>query len=77
MKKLIISAMIASIAAPVAIPTADARSRTYHGRHYHYHHCRHSSGTTGLVAGGAGGALLGNALIGGPVATIAGAAGGK
>ena len=38
--------------------------------------CRHSSGTSGLIAGGAGGALVGHALIGGPVGIAAGAVGG-
>lgn len=47
----------------------------YHGR-THYRVCRHSSGTAGLIAGGAGGALLGHALIGGPVGIAAGAVGG-
>jgi len=41
-----------------------------------YKTCRHSSGTTGLIAGGAGGALVGHALLGGPVGIAAGAVGG-
>lgn len=38
--------------------------------------CRKSSGTTGLVAGGAVGAVAGHALLGGPVGIAAGAVGG-
>lgn len=38
--------------------------------------CRKSSGTTGLIAGGATGALVGKGVIGGPVGIVAGAVGG-
>lgn len=38
--------------------------------------CRKSSGTAGLIAGGAGGALAGKAVLGGPVGIVAGAVGG-
>ncbi len=55
--------------------------RSYHGRS-RYERCRHSSGTTGLVAGGVGGAVLGGGLIGGGLAGpliggVAGALGGR
>lgn len=52
------------------------------GRHYrgyqrrNYQDCRRSSGTTGLIAGGAGGAVLGSVLGGGTLGTILGAVGG-
>jgi isoaspartyl peptidase/L-asparaginase-like protein (Ntn-hydrolase superfamily) len=51
--------------------------REYRGddRRYEYR-CKQSSGTTGLVAGGAGGALAGNALGGGLLGTVAGGLGG-
>jgi hypothetical protein len=53
------------------------RYRTYHGRDVNYYQdCRRSSGTTGLIAGGAGGALLGSALGGGTLGTVLGAVGG-
>jgi hypothetical protein len=60
---------------------ADERSyyghdRSYYGRHVRYQDCRRSSGTTGLLAGGAGGALIGNALGGGTLGTLLGAVGG-
>ncbi|RVU07556.1 hypothetical protein EOE18_00210 [Novosphingobium umbonatum] len=38
--------------------------------------CRKSSGTAGLIAGGAGGAVLGHALGGGALGIAAGAVGG-
>jgi uncharacterized protein YcfJ len=41
-----------------------------------YKVCRKSSGTAGLIAGGAGGALVGKGIIGGPVGIVAGAVGG-
>ena len=62
-----------SLAIPAAAVIADgqgrsrARQREYrgHDRRYRAKRCRHSSGTTGLVAGGVGGAVLGNAVGGG------------
>jgi hypothetical protein len=40
-------------------------------------HCRYSSGTTGLIVGGVGGAVIGDKVIGGGVlGPIVGAAGG-
>jgi uncharacterized protein YcfJ len=51
--------------------------RNYRGRDVRYYQdCRRSSGTTGLIAGGAGGALIGNALGGGTLGTLLGAVGG-
>lgn len=74
--KLLTAAVIAAMIAPVALPAA-ADAHTYYGRHHYYHYrCKRSSGTTGLVLGGAGGALLGHALGGGTVGTILGAGGG-
>jgi outer membrane lipoprotein SlyB len=87
MKIAIAFAATAGLLMPVAatVPTSAAvaqshrhHSRTYHGRdrHYYRHHCQKSSGTTGLIAGGAGGALLGHALGGGTLGTVAGGVGG-
>ncbi|SDA27272.1 hypothetical protein [Sphingomonas pollutisoli] len=42
----------------------------------YYQDCRRSSGTTGLIAGGAGGAVLGSVLGGGTLGTVLGAVGG-
>ena len=78
-RKFILAAMAAVIATPVAVPTpALARHHhEYYGRDGRYHYrCKRSSGTTGLIAGGAGGALLGNALGGGTLGTVAGGVGG-
>lgn len=68
------------LAMPVSAYADDDR-RVYHGR-ARYVHCRHSSGTTGLVAGGVGGAVLGGSIIGGGIAGpliggVAGALGGR
>lgn len=56
----------------------DYRSdREYRGRDRNYYQrCKKSSGTTGTVAGGVGGAVLGNVLGGGTLGTLAGAGGG-
>jgi outer membrane lipoprotein SlyB len=73
-------ALAATAATSLAISApADARHHRHHyyGRtYYHGRYCRYSSGTTGLVAGGVGGAVVGSKVIGGPVGAIAGAVGG-
>ncbi|MDQ0839048.1 hypothetical protein [Sphingomonas faeni] len=83
MRKFLMALSALSLAIPAAtvIPTgkAEARSkREYrgHDRRYRAKRCRHSSGTTGLVAGGVGGAVLGNAVGGGLLGTLAGGAAG-
>ena len=72
-------ALAATTATSFAVP-ADARVRHHHyyGRTYYRHrYCRYSSGTTGLVAGGVTGAVVGHSLIGGGLAgTALGAVGG-
>ncbi len=73
MRKLILATAATALLLPVS--TADAKSRhrhVYRGQKV----CRHSGGTTGAVAGGVGGALLGHAVLGGVGGTLAGAAGG-
>lgn len=81
--KLALAVMMACSTAPAILPTAAvARShrhyqRNYHGRSsYHRHPCGGGNGAVGTVAGGIGGALLGNALGGGTLGTIAGGVGG-
>ena len=71
-------ALPASIALPVSKEEARHHYRNSHERGYrHVKRCRHSSGTTGLVAGGVGGALLGNSVLGhGALGTVGGAVGG-
>ena len=82
-KTLVFAALMAMVTAPVAVPTAASAQgyskgdRVYHGSNRRYRHrCKKSSGTTGLIAGGAGGALAGSALGGGTLGTIAGGVGG-
>lgn len=73
--KFAAAAMVLTMLAPTLAAPASAQSkRTYHGRSQH--RCKPSSGTTGAVAGGVGGALAGNALGGGTLGTLAGAGGG-
>lgn len=77
-KKLMLAAMAAVMVAPAMIPVeASAQHHRYrgHDRRYAYR-CKRSSGTTGLVAGGVGGGLIGSALGGGTLGTIVGAGGG-
>ncbi len=81
MKYAFAFAAAASLAMPVAVSApaaAQSHHRTYHGHdsRYHRHHCKKSSGTTGLIAGGAGGALVGHAVGGGTLGTVAGGVGG-
>ena len=81
-------AVPASFALPIAAP-AEAQSR-YYDRNGNYvgptwrgsdgrYYCRRSNGTTGLIVGGAAGALIGRSLDGGrnrATGTILGAAAG-
>ena len=81
MRKLIIalSALAVAIPATVTLPAsqAEARKKTYYRGEGRRKVCRHSSGTTGLVAGGVGGALAGRSVLGGgALGTIAGGVGG-
>jgi outer membrane lipoprotein SlyB len=49
----------------------------YHKRHRYYHRkCGGGNGAVGTVAGGVGGAVIGNALGGGALGTVAGGVGG-
>ncbi len=75
-RKLALAPAIVAAFGLTAIDATPAFARHHYSSRAHYRWCRHSSGTTGLVAGGAGGALLGHALIGGPVGIVAGAVGG-
>jgi uncharacterized protein YcfJ len=76
------AALAAFCAVPMAGP-AEAHKSPYRHHHYHgrtvysYTACRHSPGTTGLVAGGVAGAVVGPAIIGhGLLGAAAGAVGG-
>ena len=60
----------------VGAAKAEAHAKRYHSRAY-YRSCRHSSGTTGLIAGGATGAVVGSKVLGGGIVGVAaGAVGG-
>ena len=77
MRKLIlaVSATAMAIPATVALPeAAQAQSRYYSNGYYNgptwrgrdgRYYCRRSNGTTGLIIGGAAGALVGHSLDGG------------
>ena len=81
MRILMLSLSAAALAVPAAvIPTggAQAQYREWRGRDGRIY-CRRPNGTTGLIVGGAAGALVGRAIDGGrnrTLGTIAGAAGG-
>jgi len=81
--KFATAALIAMIVAPTAMPTeASARHRhRHHSRSVHYYRatprpCSGGNGAVGTVAGGVGGALIGNAIGGDALGTIAGGVGG-
>lgn len=77
---LALGALSLAVPASMTLPTdqAVAKKHTYKGSSSRYRKvCRHSPGTAGLVAGGVGGALVGNSLLGhGALGTIAGGVGG-
>jgi len=82
MKKFLTAALATMIAAP-ALMSAPAfadeyRSHhRYHGRDRYYNRrCGGGNGAVGTVAGGIGGAVIGNALGGGVLGTVAGGVGG-
>jgi hypothetical protein len=78
--KFALAALVAITAAPTIMPTpafAEYRHHDYHGRGGHYRHrCGGGNGAVGTIAGGVGGALIGNAIGGGTLGTIAGGVGG-
>lgn len=82
MRNLLLGLGALSLAVPttVAFAPAKAEAKTYSGKNYRYRQtrvCRHSPGTTGLIAGGIGGAVVGDRVIGGGIAgPLIGAAGG-
>lgn len=81
MRKIIFALSAAALAVPATViptDTAEAQYRTWRGRDGRIY-CRRPNGTTGLIVGGAVGALAGRAIDGGrnrTLGTIAGAAGG-
>lgn len=79
-QKLAACAALVAIGASAIATPAEARMHYrhhYYGRAAYYRSCRHSSGETGMIAGGVGGALVGNSVIGhGLLGTALGAVGG-
>ena len=84
MRKVALAFAAATMAVPVALPApAMAQDGYYKGKTWRgadgRTYCRKKNGTTGLIVGGAGGALVGRAIAGRgnrTVGTIAGAAAG-
>ena len=92
MRNLVLAAAAAAVAVPAAVvvPTdsAQAQRRYYRDGYYNgpvwrdsrgRYRCRRSNGTTGLIIGAAGGALVGRAIDGGrhrTTGTIVGAVAG-
>lgn len=87
MRKLMMALAVAGTAVPASVVLeAPAQAQRYYsngGRTYYAqpntYRCRRGNGTTGLVVGGAAGALLGRSLDGGnnrTLGTVLGAAGG-
>ena len=64
MRKLTLALAATALSIP-AVPafTTAAEAHTYRGTTSHTH-CRRSNGTTGIIVGGAGGALVGRAVAG-------------
>jgi hypothetical protein len=89
MRKLMLSLGAATMAvSTMVLPVSSANARKHYYKTYRGNngrtYCTHSGGTTGLVAGGAGGALIGNSiagrgdkLLGTVVGGVAGALGGR
>lgn len=73
---MVISLMATSLPAVIPDPAMARDHHVYHGRADYRHRCGGGNGAVGTVAGGAGGALVGNALGGGLLGTVAGGVGG-
>lgn len=78
MRKLILAVSATAMAVPIsmALPTTEAQAQRYYDRNGNYvgrtwrgrdgrYYCRRSNGTTGLLVGGAAGALIGREIDGG------------
>src|SRR4051812_14974682 len=75
-------ALAAMVAAPMTITTPAQAGYWRNGHHYqgspryYRHKCGSGNGAVGTIAGGVGGAVIGNALGGGTAGTILRGAGG-
>ena len=65
MRKIMLAIAATSMAAPMALPTP-AMAQGYHGKTWRDSQgrmrCKRPNGTTGLIVGAAGGALIGRAI---------------
>ncbi len=72
--------VVAAAVLALGVTTPDlAQARPYHhyyGRTHYRHRCGGGNGAVGTVAGGVGGAVVGNAIGGGVLGTVAGGVGG-
>jgi hypothetical protein len=66
MRKMMLALAAATLTVPTLPSAALARDGYYHGKTWRDSHgrlrCKRSNGTTGLIVGAAGGALLGRAI---------------
>ena len=66
MRKMMLAVVAATLTVPTMPSAALARDGYYHGKVWRDSHgrmrCKRSNGTTGLIIGAAGGALLGRAV---------------
>ena len=81
MKKIMLAALTVAVTVPAVTPdVAFARhhtERVYRGDDRRYEQrCHRTNGKTGLIAGGVGGAVVGNVIGGGLLGTVAGGVGG-
>ena len=83
MRTIMLALAATSLTVPVAMPTAASAQTGYHGKVWRDSQgrlrCKRSNGTTGLIVGAAGGALIGRAIDSHgsrATGTILGAAGG-
>lgn len=83
MKKMLVMAALATMVSASTVVPAPASAgyydshHVYHGTNRRYRHrCGGGNGAVGTVAGGVGGAVIGNALGGGALGTVAGGVGG-
>ena len=84
--KLMLAALAVMVTGTTVLPEAAVARKHYNDGYYkngHYygnsryrHRCGGGNGAVGTVAGGAGGALIGNAIGGGTLGTVAGGVGG-
>ena len=66
MRKIVLALAVTSLAAPAMETPASARTHYYQGKVWRDSHgrlrCKRPNGTTGLIIGAAGGALVGRAI---------------